>query len=552
MYMNLGSRAGRGRNKTLLVDDTAPQLGGDLDLNGHSIPGVTDALSAIATVAPPGDGVRLIAEVTIAEDDDALEVSGASFVAEDVGKLIVIHGAGDGGATLVSTISAVTDSENITLADNAGTTLNAAETSVAYGTDMLAVLQGLIDSLPADGGEIILTGKYLLSDDLNIGDGTSTTVSTRAGVRLRGVGAPQVLRDWVQPADAQDEVIYAGAGGAGSGVININGPLSGWGVKNLGIDGSLLADHGLTLMSAGLGRTDDLFFRGCRMRSLNFDCYSNSGYSGLVSANTDLIVGDNIVIDLPDVAHTLGIMCDGPADGTASTCFVELGNVRIYMKSNQPAYGVYRRVADTVRIKNLLIIANSEVHASAYGVVDDYTKNPSFPSGCVLDTPDVGWNIPEWRQFVASGTPSSSARPNKICNLSELNGCRYPVGLVNTDLDLPALVGGKVSLTGQNSAITTTAILTPRRAGLYRVTYYMKVTAAGSAGTLTFNAVSHDPEVAAVPGQPVDVTTLNAHDQGSLVVYADGSNPIYYAVTAGGLTAGSLEYRLDAVVERLC
>ena len=150
------------------------------------------------------------------------------------------------------------------------------------------------------------------------------------------------------------------------------------------------------------------------------------------------------------------------------------------------------------------------------------------------------------------GTPSPLARSNKIRDLTELNGCQYPVGRPNLDLDLPKVIGDRVALSGQTGAIGATEITELRVAGLYRINWYLKITTAGTAGKLQLLFGYYDPAVAGhVAGAPVTVTTLNDHQEGSTVIYSDSNMPLLYVVQATGLTAGALQYRLHISVERL-
>jgi hypothetical protein len=52
-----------------------------------------------------GDGVKVTATVSIASGSGALTATGAAFTAADVGKTIVIPGAGAAGAELITTIA---------------------------------------------------------------------------------------------------------------------------------------------------------------------------------------------------------------------------------------------------------------------------------------------------------------------------------------------------------------------------------------------------------------------------------------------------------------
>lgn len=101
----------------------------------------------------------------------------ATFTAADVGKAVVVSGAGAAGANLVTTISAYVASNQVTLAANAGTSLSTA--SVTYGTDDTAALQAWITYLIVNGRKGVLpAANYLISGQLNF--------STRPGWSIEG------------------------------------------------------------------------------------------------------------------------------------------------------------------------------------------------------------------------------------------------------------------------------------------------------------------------------------------------------------------------------
>lgn len=93
----------------------------------------------------------------ISSGGTALTASGAGFTLNDIGKGISVEGAGAAGAVLVTTIEGFTSSSQVTLADQASTTV--IDKYVSWGTDndaaltaMLAATNGAGCMLPAGGG----------------------------------------------------------------------------------------------------------------------------------------------------------------------------------------------------------------------------------------------------------------------------------------------------------------------------------------------------------------------------------------------------------------
>jgi hypothetical protein len=87
-----------------------------------------------------GDTQSVYGAVTITSGQAILGIATASFSASDVGKAIKVQGAGTAGATLVSTIASYQSAMQVTLANNAGTTVSTSQL-VTWGTDDTAAFQ---------------------------------------------------------------------------------------------------------------------------------------------------------------------------------------------------------------------------------------------------------------------------------------------------------------------------------------------------------------------------------------------------------------------------
>lgn len=498
-----------------------------------------------------GDGVKANLTLSITSGLTALTATGGSFSAGDVGKLIVVPGAGAAGVPLATTIAAVGGATTITLADAAATTLAASAQRVTYGTDNTTAIQNAINSLPVYGGKVRLGAGLYCTTGLYVGDGTSSALSTRWGVSIEGVSPPPISRDSVQWLQSPSALAYCGDIGVSGSVLVFWGPLSGFAARNIHLDGCGLADYCLRLQSVGNGVTEFLSFEGWRVRGYSLDCYSTSGYGAGISVNTEMITGGNLFFLMPAVANAVSMAFYGPSDGTSSSNFTDLHVIRIYPSSAVAQYPVVFQVADSVTLRNILVFHGATAHASTFNVLYDYTANATFPSNCLLDMVDVGWNTPIAQQYGASGTPGSSATPNQITNLVEINGGTHPLGLANVNLDLPKLTAGTLALSAQTAAIPATTFYTARNAGLYRINYYIKTTQAGSAGTATLQLGWFDPVATGVNATAINATVLDNQTSGTVVAYCDDDTVIQYVVVFAGVT-GSFEYRLTASVERLC
>jgi len=114
-----------------------------------------------------------------------------------------------------------------------------------------------------------------------------------------------------------------------------------------------------------------------------------------------------------------------------------------------------------------------------------------------------------------------------------------------------------VELVGQNAAISTTPIPTSGlNAGLYRATWYARITTVASTGagtsSLTVSIAWSDLSVtqsfsgAAMTGNLV--TTVQSE---TFLMYVDAATPVTYATAYASDTASQMRYRLSLVLERV-
>lgn len=103
------------------------------------------------------NGIQITATVSITSGQHALAAVGASFVSTDVGKQIIVQGAGTSGAYLTTTISAFTDATHVTLTAAAGTTVTTTSEIVGYGTDDSAAIATAVTAALAGNFTIVFT-----------------------------------------------------------------------------------------------------------------------------------------------------------------------------------------------------------------------------------------------------------------------------------------------------------------------------------------------------------------------------------------------------------
>jgi hypothetical protein len=158
------------------IGSNAP--GSNLDVNGTIK--ATNFSSAISIDADKSFNVKNYGALGngIVHQDGAINSGTNSFTsasgtfnANDVGKVIVVNGAGAAGADLSTTITAFSSATTVTLATNAGTTVSGTA-QYYYGTDDTVAIQSTINAVNANGGGTVFSpqGIYMINGSfLNAG-----------------------------------------------------------------------------------------------------------------------------------------------------------------------------------------------------------------------------------------------------------------------------------------------------------------------------------------------------------------------------------------------
>ncbi|HLL29714.1 MAG TPA: hypothetical protein VK403_01835 [Allosphingosinicella sp.] len=149
---------------------------------------------------------RELRDAVIVTDTNILTTASAPFAAGDVGKAIVIAGAGASGAKLRTAIATYVSPTEVILVDSAATTV--AATGMVFGTDCSAALQaGLNHIADTGGGTLIVDGLFFLTSPVSaeFGDESASLVA-----RLVGTGTDSSI--WIGTADGDDSISLTSAG----------------------------------------------------------------------------------------------------------------------------------------------------------------------------------------------------------------------------------------------------------------------------------------------------------------------------------------------------
>ncbi len=134
-------------------------------------------------------------DVSIDSGNRLLTVDGGTFNGDDVGKRIVVIGAGAKRFPLISTIATVIAHDKLTLHDTALTSVTKKKAWVAYGSDDSQSIASAIRSLPAGkGGEVIFPAQTCgVTESIELPRIAGNLGRPQLTVRGRGRGASLVV-----------------------------------------------------------------------------------------------------------------------------------------------------------------------------------------------------------------------------------------------------------------------------------------------------------------------------------------------------------------------
>jgi hypothetical protein len=409
-------------------------------------------------------------------------------------------------------------------------------------------IQAAMDAGAAIGGAQVMfpIGNYKISASLNIGNGTASAVSTKAGVVLVGEGAAAITGFF--PGFALNPSVRITWAGSAAPMINVNGPIQGWGVQNLALIGGSIATVGLNVTSAQFGDCRDLLISGCMTQGIGSTTVAPFG----ALTNTDSLHNSwrNIAISCPVSANVKGVVLTGFGGAAASnTCYNEFTNLFIGLPASGAGYALYLQNCDSNKFHNIHIAGGS---AAATGILLDYTSVPGqiWPSANSFFGIDTNGAVLGVNQYVNSGTPSQNARPNYIVGLDEDNS-GIGSNVANLFPSRPTVMTPCVYLENQSAALAGAVLVDPYASGIYRVALYLATMATGNAVTVTASIGWNDGTAKTFTTQPINLSTgANNPQYISLPLVALANFGITYSTSVSGALGTGL-YRLAIVAERL-
>jgi hypothetical protein len=427
---------------------------------------------------------------------------------------ISISGTGSGGGITVASPSAYSRplytgsswiADNPIYVDITGSEFGVQNNTVALAsTDQAPAINAAIETLGKAGLRAYLPpGTYNIKSTVNIGDGSINGVATYTGWLEGGTVPVQtgVTQDTQMPTALQTTLQWHNGTGFTGSLVSINGPVGGWAVRNLCIDGnynyvSSLPQWGLSKISCHNGLLENVAIINVKS-GIQHNTVGQKNVGG-VSANCSRNMNRNISVGVygSGSGTNYGVLFDqGAAGGGNGNCCYEMFEglwIENGGANGRTTYGVCFRGCDTIRLHNINIAQTSFAAQLAY----DYTGNNLWPSGCVVDVAELG-GAPIGA--VEIGTPAGGGQNHlhKVEHVSPVNGLtpnpylkNVAWGMVNLN-GQATLVGGTVTVsgypaiaTGSNMVVRVTCITPGGTQGILSGTI-------PSNGTITINSTSN-------------------------------------------------------------
>jgi hypothetical protein len=487
----------------------------------------------------------------------ALEAATSTTLSQTSIYLLGYYTTSDGGGGIFNVGATTTANGGTIINDASGRSWHRLATGTQYSVkwfgakgdsatnDTTAILATIAAAQVVGGIDVFFPfGNYVYSTTLAIGNGGVGVVSKLPGVRLIGATLPSIAFWYTVPPCTS--LIWAGGAAA---MITVNGPLQGWGVQNLYLNGENVATYGIYVSSGSFGDNSNVFVGGCVAEAIASTTVPTFGGA----TNTDSIHNKwrGITVAVGGAASAKGVVLTGESGGSSNTDYNSFTDLMIVLPATGVSYALYLQNCDTNTFINTQITGGS---ASAIGVLFDYTgvASSQWPSSNSFYGIDPNGAVLGTNQFVNNGNPGNLSRPNYIFGLNEDNGSTFP-DIGNLVPGLPLKVGGILSEGLTGSVAGTNLYLPYAPVGTYRVSLYLTITNTGNNVTVLASIGWIDPTTRSVSTLPINFSSGVNEPQSlveCIICTNTGGGGISYSTTVSG-AVGSGQYSLSITVERL-
>jgi Pectate lyase superfamily protein len=298
--------------------------------------------------------------------------------------------------------------------------------------DSSTAINNAIAALPVSGGTVYLpAGTYKINSVINIGNGSQSGLSTRWGVTLQGATPSSGWGLQGGPTLTQQGTRLT-AGTAGMTMISVNGPLTGWGVQDLILDGQTNASYGLFETSCMGGDCQNLSFYNMNVASHYTKSLNQTGALSTIAPNHARNHYRNffIFVRVALAANFLSAIWTDGAGGTGGTdswgdewnqIVIEFASAPV-VSSGITCYGIAMEACDSQTFRNVTFINTGNVTGAAnYALRFDHTNvwGTFVPSSNSVDTVDFG---SAQAVIVQYGTATANAiASNRIVGIRKVN-----------------------------------------------------------------------------------------------------------------------------------
>lgn len=313
-----------------------------------------------------------------------------------------------------------------------GIALTSKDVDVSGVSNSLSTINGALSSLPLTGGVVYLPAGNLNCNGgaLNFGDGSQAGVSTRQGMILQGV-APAVGWSLSQSGTQTFGPTRLFTTTPGQTLISVNGPLHGWGVRDLFLDGGNQAAAGLDEIACVGGDSRNVTIYGCAIGQ-HTRTLTASGALASFSPNHVRNFYHNFLYGVRTDVGGVGIYTDG--DGVTNGVNDSWGDqwdgltfsfaAPAVPSSGIFAIGIQLVVCDSQLFKNVVFKTTGVVSgAGNYAVKFNYTNPFQFcgPTACTIRDVDFGTSD---QVILWAGTPTGAGNTaaNRILGIRTVNG----------------------------------------------------------------------------------------------------------------------------------
>ena len=280
-------------------------------------------------------------------------------------------------------------------------------------------------------------GVYAIKNPIVIGNGSTSAFSTwSARLVMAGMPGDPTNVTGFNVGTVQSKLQWQGAAGMTDAMLQVLGPVKGWGLRNVRLDGGPTVANapGWALRTTSASRGDVVNFvaENCQSACVHNTIASRSGALTGIVCDDIFNIFRNVGLHWigKSGAKTYGILFDGN-NVTGNACFDQYEHLWLTSPINSYGgathnYNIYFRMCDSNRIRSMTMNNTGAGSDPYHHVFYDWTGgNTYWPKGNIIDIVDFGTTSPSYIGY--TGTPSGPGGGglmsyNRILNVSGANG----------------------------------------------------------------------------------------------------------------------------------